>query len=66
MVRIASMFGMGGLFLTISPKLRGQLMGAIGSGVTAMDLYAPYSYIGFGFLVLVALMVSLYRGAQAR
>jgi hypothetical protein len=41
-------------------------MGALGGGVTAMDLYAPYSYIAGGLLVFVALMVSFYRGAQAR
>jgi hypothetical protein len=66
MLRAASMFGLGGIFLWISPKLRDQAMGALGGGVTAMDLYAPYSYIAGGLLVFVALMVSFYRGAQAR
>ena len=60
------MFGLGGVFLLISPKLRDQVWGALGGGVSAMDFYAPYSYIAGGLLVLLALMVSLYRGAQAR
>ena len=60
------MFGLGGIFLLISPKLRGEVWGALDKGVTTMDLYAPYSYIAGGVLVLVTLMVSFYRGAQAR
>jgi hypothetical protein len=66
MLRATSMFGLGGIFLWISPKLRDQALGAIGGGVSAMDFYAPYSYIAGGLLVFVALMVSFYRGAQAR
>jgi hypothetical protein len=66
MLRAASMFGLGGLFLLISPKLREQAWGMLGGGVSAMEFYAPYSYIAGGFLVVCTLMVSLYRGAQAR
>jgi len=66
MLRAVSMFGLGGLFFAISPKLRGEVWGTLGKGVTTMDLYAPYSYIAGGLLVFFALMVSFYRGAQAR
>ena len=66
MLRAASTFGLGGLFLMISPKLREQAWGAVGGGVSAMDSHAPYSYIAAGLLVIVALMVSFCRGAQAR
>jgi len=66
MLRAVSMFGLGGIFFWISPHLRAQVYGALGGGVSAMDLYAPYSYIAGGLLVFFALMVSFYRGAQAR
>jgi hypothetical protein len=66
MVRLLSIFGLGGLFLWISPHLRGQVYGALGGGVTAMDVYSPYSYIAGGVLLIVVLLTSFYRGAQAR
>ena len=66
MLRVASMFGLGGIFLMISPKLRDQAWGALGGGVSAMDFYAPCSYIAGGLLVFFVLIVSFYRGAQAR
>ena len=50
----------------ISPKLRDQVQGAIGVGVTAMDTYAPYSYAAGVIVVLVTLVVSFNRGSQAR
>ena len=57
---------MGGVFLLISPKLRGNLNQSLESATHQMELYAPYSYIG-GVLVLIAvLMFSMYRGAQPR
>jgi hypothetical protein len=31
-----------------------------------MDLYAPYSYIAGGLLIFFMLIVSFYRGSQAR
>ena len=64
MLRLFSMMGMGGTFLLISPGLRMSLINGFGKITTQMDLYAPWSYIGFGVLVLLALFVSMYRGAQ--
>ena len=66
MVRALGMFGLGGLFLAISPHLRWLVWDTLGGGVTAMEVHAPYSYIAGGVLVLVTLLVSFYRGAQAR
>jgi hypothetical protein len=60
------MFGLGGIFLMISPKLRGSVQGAIGSVYFQIQLYAPFSYVAFGILVIIVLLTSLYRGAQAR
>jgi hypothetical protein len=66
MVRALSMFSLGGIFLGISPKLRQDVWDAIGGGVTAMELYAPYSYVAGVILVFVTMVVSFHRGAQAR
>jgi hypothetical protein len=55
---------MGGLFLTISPKIRETCLDGIGSINHQMELYAPYSYVAGVLLVLFVLMMSLYRGAQ--
>ena len=53
MVRAFSMFGLGGLFLMISPEAAtGDVHTALGAGVETMDRYAPYSYIAGGILVL--------------
>jgi hypothetical protein len=59
------MLGLGGGFLMISPKLRLTVTDGLGSATHQMELYAPYSYIGGVVLVLLALLVSFYRGAQA-
>ena len=66
MLRAASMFGLAGIFLLISSKLRDQIWDAIGIGVATMDFYSPYSYIAGGLAVLSMLLISLYRGAQVR
>jgi hypothetical protein len=66
MVRAIGIGGLGAIFLVISPKLREQLQVAIGAGVSAMELYAPYSYVAGVFLVLATMVYSFNRGAQAR
>jgi hypothetical protein len=57
---------MGGLFLTISPGLRGTVLGGLESATLKMEYYAPFSYIGAVILLLLTLMVVMYRGAQPR
>jgi hypothetical protein len=66
MLRACSMFGMGGIFLLISPKLRGQVFDALGSGVSAMDRNAPYSYIAGGILVFCVMVYSFNAGSKPR
>jgi hypothetical protein len=66
MLRAISLFGFGGVFLLISPKLRDTVWGALDSGVAGMEMHAPYSYVGAAAMVLIAMGVSLYRGAQPR
>jgi hypothetical protein len=66
MTRVFAFFGMGGLFLTISPSLRGTVTAGIGAVTQQMELYSPFSYIGGVVLVLLTLVFSFHRGAQAR
>jgi uncharacterized membrane protein (DUF106 family) len=66
MLRAFGIFGLGIVFLMISPKLRDQVQSVIGVGVTTMDTYAPYSYAAGVIAVLVTLIVSFNRGSQAR
>src|SRR4051795_9355107 len=45
MLRACSMFGLGGIFLMISPKLRASVQEAIGGVYTEIQYYAPFSYV---------------------
>jgi hypothetical protein len=60
------MFGLGGLFLLISPKLRGSVQDGIGNIYTTVQFYAPFSYVGLVVLLIIVLLHSFRRGAQAR
>jgi hypothetical protein len=64
MLRACSMLGLGGGFLMISPSLRGSITESLGKFTLQMELYSPWSYIGGGVLVLLALATSLCRGAR--
>ncbi len=66
MLRAFSIFGLGGIFLAISPKLRGEVHDALGLGVSTMDAYSPYSYAAGVILIIISLIISFNRGAQAR
>jgi hypothetical protein len=66
MVRALSLFGLSAVFLAVSPPLRTAVLDAIASGVSAMKLYAPFSYIVGCLLVFVTMVVAFNRGSQAR
>ena len=66
MTRAVSLFGLAAVFLAVSPPLRKQVLGVIGCGVSGMELYAPFSYIAGGLLVLVTMVISFNRGSRAR
>jgi cell division protein FtsW (lipid II flippase) len=66
MLRAFGLFGLGGLFLIISPDFRETLLGGIASGLDQMAQNSPWSYIGAGVLTLILLMVYMYRTAQPR
>jgi hypothetical protein len=66
MTRALSLFGLTALFLAVSAPLREQVLGVIGSGVSVMVLYAPYSYIAGVLLVFVAMVIAFNRGSRVR
>jgi hypothetical protein len=66
MLRACSIFGLGALFLIISPKLRGNVQDVFGSLYLNVQLYAPFSYVALIILVLVVMVASFRQGAQPR
>ena len=66
MLRLFSAFGLGILFLWISPKLRMEATGAIGMGVNTMTLYSPWSYVVAGIILIFWMMAAFKRGAAPR
>jgi hypothetical protein len=66
MLRLMAACGMGSMFLWISPPLRINLTERLMLGVRAMDMNAPYSYIGVGVVAVIVFLTSLVRGSQRR
>jgi hypothetical protein len=60
------MFGLGIIFLLISPSLRGTLMGGIQGFGSFLDQNSPLSYVGLAVVILAALMIMVNRAAQPR
>ncbi len=57
--RIFGPFGLGILFFLSSGDLRQTAMDGIGAGITYLQNYSPYSYIGLGLISAVAFLLSL-------
>ena len=66
MLRVFSAFGLGIIFLWISPHLRNDCTRAIGAGAAAMTFYSPYSYIASGIAVLISMMMAFKRNSEPR
>ena len=69
MFRFMTMFGLvglGGGFLMISPPLRQSLFDAADRGQLFIQAKQPYSYIGIGVVVVLALGTYMYRCSQPR
>ena len=66
MLRACSIFGLAGVFLWISPKLRDTVQDSIGAVYMGMQTYAPYSYAAGVLLVIVAVITTFNRSSQAR
>jgi hypothetical protein len=61
------MFGLGAVFLLISPQLRLSVYADLESGINGMEAYSPYSYIGAGVAVLIAresLSIAAHKRAE--
>ena len=66
MLRAAGTFGLGILFIAISPALRGSLLDDLGAIEHAIVVNSPISYIGIGLAVLAGLMFALHQASQPR
>jgi hypothetical protein len=66
MFRLLGMFGLGILFLLISPGLRGNVLDAFAACGIFLDHYSPFSYVGVAVVVLAGMMFGVYRAAQPR
>ena len=66
MLRAFGMFGLGILFLAISPALRVSLLNDAETVQDAILRNSPWSYVGIGIAVLAILMFGLYRASQPR
>lgn len=58
------MFGIGGGFILISPKLRGGLDHAWTVTAGAMNDYTPYSYVLAAIGIFALLTLSMHRSAR--
>jgi hypothetical protein len=66
MFRALGMFGLGILFLLISPSLRGTLIGDFEAFTTFLEHNSPLSYVGLALVILAGLMFMVYRSSQPR
>ena len=66
MTRALGTFGLGTLFLTISPHLRLTLMSGIDGLQQWVATNSPGSYIAMGVMVLFGMMFGLHRASQPR
>ena len=66
MTRAISLFGLAALFLIVSAPLRKDVLGLIAKGVSAMQMYAPASYVVGVILVFVTMVYAFNRGSRAR
>jgi hypothetical protein len=64
MFRALGMFGLGFLFLAISPGLRGSLVGNAQAFATFVEQNSPLSYVGLALVALAGLMFMVHRASQ--
>ena len=66
MLRPFSCFGLGMLFLGISPRLRMDVTNGIGAGAAAMSRYAPFSYVVSGIALIIFMMIAFRHDSRPR
>jgi hypothetical protein len=63
MIRLASIGGMTGGFLIISPALRANVIKGYTALLDTLNDFSPWSYLVIGIVIFVLLTVELYRHA---
>jgi hypothetical protein len=66
MLRVLGTFGLGILFVAISPALRTTLIDDADKLQQTIIVYSPWSYVTIGVAVLALAMFCLHRAAQPR
>ncbi len=66
MWRVLGFLGIAILFLTISSKFRGQVIGLLAAFVQLLAHYSPISYVIFGAFCLFAFLIFVSRGSRPR
>jgi hypothetical protein len=66
MVRALSLFGLTAVFLMVSAPLRQDVLGVIAKAVSAVQFYAPFSYVLGVILVFVSMVIAFNRGSRVR
>lgn len=66
MIRGLGFLTLGGSFLAISPKLRGELFDSAHFVTGKLNDYSPYSYIALAIGVFALITASLYRSTGLR
>jgi hypothetical protein len=66
MLRALGTFGLGILFVAVSPALRLSLMQDAESVQNAIIRNSPWSYAGIALGIIALLMFGLYRASQPR
>ena len=66
MTRLFSTFGLGIVFLAISPELRETMISTLSALQQWLAVNSPASYVGVGVLVVAGMMFGMHRAAQPR
>jgi hypothetical protein len=66
MLRALGIFGLGILFILISPALRVSLVEDAQSVQQKIIANSPWSYVAIGVAIVLGLMFCLYRASQPR
>jgi uncharacterized BrkB/YihY/UPF0761 family membrane protein len=66
MLRVLGTFGLGIIFVAISPALRVSLASDAEKLQQTIVNYSPWSYLGIALGIIALLLVGLYRAAKPR
>jgi hypothetical protein len=66
MFRALGIFGLGFLFVMISPALRVSLLADAAAIHQTIEDTSPFSYVGLGLLTLMGVMFAMHRASKPR